>query len=80
MVLASLSNKRSKDQKTSNSIANGINITYLLLWIEMKRSENYFFFTATLSKNLEIAANIVPHQGKFKKFILNNKEIELEGT
>ncbi|ELL44354.1 DUF3137 domain-containing protein [Spiroplasma melliferum] len=80
IVLASLSNNKSKDQKTSNSIANGINITYLLLWIEMKRSENYFFFTATLPKNLEIEANIVPHQGKFKKFILNNKEIELEGT
>ncbi|KAI92191.1 DUF3137 domain-containing protein [Spiroplasma melliferum] len=80
IVLASLSNNKSKDQKTSNSIANGINITYLLLWIEMKRSENYFFFTATLPKNLEIEANIVPHQGKFKKFILNNKEIELEGA
>lgn len=80
IVLASLSNSKSKDQKTSNSIANGINMTYLLLWIEMKRSENYFFFVATLPKNLEIEANIVPHQSKFKKFILNNKEIELEGT
>ncbi|WHQ37577.1 DUF3137 domain-containing protein [Spiroplasma sp. SV19] len=80
IILASLSNKKTKDPKVSNSIANGINMTYILLWIEMKRSENYFFFTATLPKNFEIEANIVPHQNKFKKFILNNKEIELEGT
>lgn len=80
IILASLSNSKGKDSKTSNSIANGINMTYLLLWIEMKRSENYFFFTATLPKNFEIEANIVPHQNKFKKFILNNKEIQLEGT
>ncbi|ALA97940.1 hypothetical protein SKUN_001054 [Spiroplasma kunkelii CR2-3x] len=46
----------------------------------MKHSENYFFFADTLPKNLEIETNIVPHQSKFKKFILNNKEIELEGT
>lgn len=31
IILASLSNIKGKDSKTSNSIANGINMTYLLL-------------------------------------------------
>lgn len=68
------------EKEKLTSIENEVNIAYLLLWIEMKRSENYFFFSAKLPKNFEIEANIVPHQNKFKKFIINNKNLALEGV
>ncbi|AGM26098.1 hypothetical protein SSYRP_v1c05060 [Spiroplasma syrphidicola EA-1] len=57
-----------------------LNFLSLMLLVEMKRSENYFFFSTKLPVSFNIEANIVPHQNEFKKFVLRNKEINFEGN
>ncbi|AGM25041.1 DUF3137 domain-containing protein [Spiroplasma chrysopicola] len=79
IILASYG-KNNNQKGKSNTISNSFNFVTLMLLVEMKRSENYFFFSAKLPVSFDIEANIVPYQNKFKKFVLRNKEINFEGN